>query len=883
MAPQFNTIIDEQSGYVNSLNRRIEALVQRAEAWAKAAGQKQIDLFNKVVYDSTILKADPTKLKKAEVSQADYDLVKNNYDKLGGAGKALYAQIRDAYAEMYQEILDSIEDRINTFNVSKDTKAKLKQDILEKLAAKGRIDPYFALTRKGKYWLSYNLKTKRADGQVTLEPYIEAYTTERERTKQAVLVEAEGATDVQKFSQISQYKYSRAPSGSLINNFLNILEVNKPKNMSKEESEKYDQAADEVLRLYLSTLPETSFAQSFQKRKEILGFKRDAIEAMRDRMYSTSQQLGRMRYSAKLSKLLEDMREYSKLTSQGMNEEGEEITQQDNKLMNEYISVLEKHAESINNPNVSNISRLINSLGFNYLLGLNISSAVINLGQVPMVVAPYLAGEHGWGETMSAVNRAYKLYLNSGYGKDARTVEVIGTEKRDLAGNITTPAEKVKQRGMPSISNYDPNSVEGKKYGTLIEQAQKQGQINQSQFYDILEVDGRKNFGSTVNAVTGFAFHHGDRINREVSMVAAYDLQLAKLKSQGKTGKEAEIEAANYAIYITEMTNGGVSAASSPLIAKGNIGRVLFMFKRYGVSMYYMLFKITREALMNQDEKVRKAAMSQLAGVYGTAALFSGLQGVPMFGIAAMVYNLFADEDEDDMETATRKYVGEFAYKGMLNYVTGAEVASRFSLSDLIFRSNPTANSRTFEQALLENIGGPAYGVMSRIKRGLDFMSEGNMERGVENILPSAISNLFKAYRFGTEGAQSLRGDPIVEDINAFSIAAQAMGFAPAEYVRQLEINSNLKGIEKNILQEKSKLLQKWNVATRMGDIEDANEYKEKLFELNKKHPDLKISEDTFQRSERAFKAATKRTVNGVQFSQKLYDEMMRNAAEYEK
>ena len=883
MAPQFNTIIDEQSGYVNSLNRRIEPLVQRAEAWAKGAGQKQIDLFNKVVYDSTILKADPTKLKKAEVSQADYDLVKNNYDKLGGAGKALYAQIRDAYAEMYQEILDSIEDRINTFNVSKDTKSKIKQDILEKLAAKGRIDPYFALTRKGKYWLSYNLKTKRADGQVTLEPYIEAYTTERERTKQAALVRNEGATDIQAFSQISQYKYSRAPSGSFVNNFLNILEVNKPKNMSKEESEKYDQAADEVMRLYLSTLPETSFAQSFQKRKETLGFKRDAIEAMRDRMYSTSQQLGRMRYSAKLNKLLEDMRAYSKLTSQGMNEEGEEVTQQDNKLMNEYISVLEKHAESINNPNVSNISRLINSLGFNYLLGLNVSSAVINMGQVPMVVAPYLAGEHGWGETMSAVNRAYKLYLNSGYGKDARTVEVIGTEKRDLKGNIITPAEKVKQRGMPSITNYDPNSAEGKKYGTLIEQAQKQGQVNQSQFYDILEVDGRKNFGSTVNAVTGFAFHHGDRINREVSMVAAYDLQLAKLKSQGKTGKEAEIEAANYAIYVTEMTNGGVSAASSPLIAKGNIGRVLFMFKRYGVSMYYMLFKITREALKGETPEIRKAAMSQLAGVYGTSALFSGLQGVPMFGIAAMVYNLFADEDEDDMETATRKYVGEFAYKGMLNYVTGAEVASRFSLSDLIFRSNPTANSRTFEQGLLENIGGPAYGVMSRIKRGLDFMSEGNMERGIENILPSAISNLFKAYRFGTEGAQSLRGDPIVEDINAFSVAAQALGFAPADYVRQLEINSNLKGIEKTILQEKSKLLQKWNVATRMGDTEAANEYKDELFELNKKHPDLKISEDTFQRSERAFKAATQRTVNGVQFSQKLYDEMMRNAAEYEK
>jgi hypothetical protein len=68
-----------------------------------------------------------------------------------------------------------------------------------------------------------------------------------------------------------------------------------------------------------------------------------------------------------------------------------------------------------------------------------------------------------------------------------------------------------------------------------------------------------------------------------------------------------------------------------------------------------------------------------------------------------------------------------------------------------------------------------------------------------------------------------------------------------------------------------------------MGDTEAAKEYKDELLELNRKHPDLGISEDTFQRSERAFKEATKRTVNGVQFSQKLYDQMMRNAAEYDR
>jgi ADP-Ribosyltransferase in polyvalent proteins len=871
MAPELNKTVEEQSKFVKELNEIIEPLVKRAEDWAKKVGKQAINAFNDVVYDSTISKIDPTKPKKDETTPEDYKRVVDKFNKLDPMGKTLYKNIRDANQEMYQNILDSIEERINTFVTDPNTRALLKEDILEKLSKRGRIDPYFALTRTGNYWLSYNLNN---------EPYVEAYTTERERNKQAAIVEKEGAepNSIQKFTQLSEYKYSRAPSGSFVNKMLHILESNKPQGLSQEASKNYDEASDQVMRLYLSTLPETSFAQSFQKRKETLGFEKDAIGAMRDKLYSTAQQLGRMKYSAKLSKILEDMRIYAKLVSKGYtgdkDEQGNYIVAKDaqgnqinvdNGLMNDYISVFEKTVNAMSSPQ-SGASKLINTIGFNYLLGFNLSSALVNLGQVPMIVTPYLAGEHSWGDTTAAIGKAYRNYLQSGYGEGARSTRMIGSD------------EMVKQKAMLSVANYGEDTAMGKHYQTLIEK----GDFGRSQFYDVLEVDGRKSWTNTLNAASGYAFHHGERMNREVTMMAAYDLQLAKLKKQGKTGKEAEIEAANYAIDVTEMTNGGVSAASSPLIAKNDIGKVLFMFKRYGVSMYYMLFKVTRDALQNQDKAVKKAAMSQIAGIYGTSALFAGLQGIPMFGVAAMIYNLFKDDDDDDMETATRKYVGEFAYKGMLNHLTGSEIASRTSLSDLVFRSNPSGASNTFQENFLQMFGGPAYGVTSRIKRGLDFMNEGNMERGIENVLPSAFGNMLKALRFGTEGARTLRGDPITEDINAFSIGAQALGFAPAEYTRQLEINSQLKGIEKDILQNKTKLLQKWNIAKAQGDYEDANEYKDKLKELNDKHPGLKINANTFEASDRAFKAASKRMVNGVQFNQKLYNEMMQRAAEYD-
>ena len=867
-AKGFSKLINEHSGYVQNLNEMIEPLVRRADTWAKSAGKEMIDRFNKVVYDSTINKVDPTKERKdySQDLHVEYDRVKAEYNKLNPAGKKLYENMRDAYRAMYQEILKSIEEKINTFVTDPDARAKIKKDVLDKLAKRGEIDPYFALTRKGNKWLSYDLKG---------EHYVEAYETERERKQQIEQIRKEGGINFQSFSNLSKYNYSKAPSGSFIKGILNILEANapvEPKNATKEQKEKYNETlakykenSDEVLNLYLSTLPETSFAQSFQKRKETLGFKRDAIEALRERMYNTSQQLGRMRYAAKLNKLVDDMREFSENVSKGVNAD-------DNRIINEYIKVFEKHVAHINNPKTSAITKLANTINFNYLLGLNVSSALINLTQVPMIVAPYLAGEHGWNGTYRELGAAYRLYMSSGFERKA---EVIGTK-----GEVDT------SRAFPSIANYDftdPKlSKEIKELAPLFEFAKAQGQLNRNSLYDAVEMDGKKDWGQTINAVTGFMLHHGERMNRQVSLVAAYKLKLKQLEKAGKTGAQAQQEAAEYAVNISELTNGSVAAAGAPLIAKGNLGKVLFMFKRYGVSMYYLQAKLLSEALKGTDAKTRSIARNQFLGIQGMAALFAGVQGLSMFGLAAMVYNMFADDDEDDFETATRKYIGEFAYKGMLNYATGLDIAGRVGLNDLVFRTNPVAQSQTFQENLLQIFGGPIYGVTERVLRGLSLMNEGHMERGIEQILPSTAANIMKGFRYGTEGANTLRGDPMMEDINAYNAFAQALGFTPAELSKQQYINAQEKGIEKAILDKKTKLLRQYNFAKRMGETEEQNEAREKLKELGKKHPGLGINEDTFRNSERAYKEATKRMVNGAQYNKKLMQEHLNSIAEYD-
>jgi hypothetical protein len=867
-APTMDRLVNERHGFEYKMNRSIEPLVERAESFAKSESPAQVDLLNEVVYESTINKVDPTKDRtdyKTPELQKEYDRVKGMYIKLGGRGQALYTGMRDAYKAMYEEVLKSIGERIDASVTDPDRAKIIKKDIFDRLIAKGNIDPYFPLARYGKYWVSYTAKD--ASGQT--EYYVEAFETERERERNIAQLTKDGATGIEKFSNLSELNYRRVPTGSFVNSVLQIMELNKVP----------PEATEEVMRLFLSTLPETSFAQSFQKRKETLGFKKDAVRALREKMYRTSHQIASMRYAAKLNAVLDQMRDYARAVGKGTGEEA----QRDNKVLNEYVKEFEKRIAYINNPTVDKWAQVATSFGFNMTLGFNVSSAVINLTQVPLILTPYLAGKYGMPATMKAIGDAYKVHLNSGFKQE---VEVFGSN-----------GEMVKQKAMPALDNYNfddpklPASV--RRLKTLARIASEQGQLNRSQLYDILEVDDRKNPLSKVNAASGFVFHHGERLNRQVSLIAAYNLELDRLNSDKATKAEKALSqlekeelAANNSIYTTEMTNGGIAAASAPRIAQSSLGKVLFMFKRYGVSMYYMLFKTAREALKNEDPEVRKAAMRQIAGIYGTAALFAGAQGLPLFGIAAMVYNLFADDDEDDFETATRKSMGEFMYKGLFNYVTNVEIASRTGLSDLIIRDSGKQDSQTVALTMMEMLGGPVYGVASKVERGLNMIREGNVQRGIENILPTSLGNVMKGVRYATEGTRTLRGDPITGEVNGWNIAAQAFGFAPADYARQLEINSRLKGIDKQVNTQQSKLKRQYFVASRLGDQEEMNDIRDDLIELGKKHPGLEINaatiNDVLDRSIKAQERTTKRMINGVAYSPKMLKEIEEHLREYE-
>ena len=878
-APLVNALVNERKGDEYRRNQKIESVIIEVEKWAKAVGAAVVEKFDSIVYESTTEQVDPTRARSfyedkfpndPQAQQnvlATYDRLHKELNALGAPAVRTYKLMRETYTALRKEVLDSIDARVNETVADPEARKKFKNELLKKLAEKGEIDPYFPLTRNGKFWLSFHAPSKNG----STEYYVEAFETEVERDRHIADLKDAGAKNIQKFSNLSEISYKNVPNTAFVHGVLQAMEFHRPKDAEKQKE--YDAAMEGILRLYLTTMPETAFAKSFaaRKGKGVLGFRKDSIRALRERAYSMSRQLSNMKYAAALTQVRQKMADYvTKLGKSG--------SSADNKLAKEYFDEINKRISFAISPTVSKTAQLINTVSFTTLLGFNLSSAVVNLSQIPLIVFPYLGGKYGYGATTRAIDEATRAFMGSGR---SRVVEVMGAS-----------GEKIKRAAMPSLDNIDFDSpslpASLKKYKPMVEAARRMGQFNRSQMSDVLEAEDRSSPMARVNAASGFFMHHGERFNREVTLMAAYDLELQRLNGPKATEVEKSLTpeakqtlAAEHAIYMAELSNGGTSAAAAAPISQNALGRVLFMFKSYGVKMNYLLFKTLNESMKGESPEIRSAARKQLAGIMGTSALFAGMQGLPLFGVVAMIYNLFKDKDDEDFGAVVRGYAGETVYKGLINKLTGLSIAERVGLSNLIFKESPmAAGSSTVVDAITQTLGGPFIGVAGRMERGIKLMADGHVERGLESMLPVAVGNVLKGIRYGTEGASTLRGDPIIGDVNAWNAAAQMIGFTPAEYTRQIEINALLKGIEKGIVTERSQELRKLNTANHVGDADGEAEAYAKLVKLYTKHPELGNLDKTVANSRRAF--IQTEPINGIILNNKLKDRLLEIKAEQE-
>jgi hypothetical protein len=580
------------------------------------------------------------------------------------------------------------------------------------------------------------------------------------------------------------------------------------------------QQLDSVYQAYLTLFPAESIAKQFLKSKNVLGMERDIVKGYGTTAVKWARKLSTSEYAPQIDNAIDE------ITQQARN-----VNRLDVDAAAENIR---EQKAFLHNPTFGAFAHTATSLSyFEYIAG-NISSALVNITSLPMLVWPTLGGKFGFGATNSAMANASKVAIN-GMEKDAR-------------------------------------------YKKLYEVLMNHGQLEHTMAREVLEGRRQKTTdftGLKARILDGISipFAATERYNRATTAVAAYDLA----RQDGMSEKDA----IDYALATTKDLHTSGLAATAPKWMQNPLGRVFFTFKSFTWNSAFVMARAFHQAFKGETPAIQHAARRQLLGIYGMAMAFGGVKGMPFYGavstLATMLQALFGDDDEPfDFNEEMRDFFGELAYKGAFNYVTNLELSNRVGIAtDLIFRDDPRGVAEHgYVLSAMQQAFGPAGSFAVNVGNGVKMMKEGHVERGIEAMVPSFVRNGMKGMRYMGEGALTLKGDPVDEDINAYNSLMQVIGFSPADLSSNYEKTSAAKAYEKEVGARRVQLLNRHDMAKTAGDMDLMAETKEQIQAFNEKHPKDKITGDTLHKSEASRKAAEKNMINGVTFNKKLRGEI---------
>jgi hypothetical protein len=865
-AIEFADNVNAMAGYYENMMEKLNPLHKRLEEFAKT---DRYEAWSRLVNETTRLDVNPNADEKAieryknDAENKDryinYQQYKAEYNRLNPTEKKLYDDLFKSYKVLFDELKESLHNNLEAkFPDDKGKVTSVYNKIIDQITSAG-VEHYAPLYRQGTYFLTYLDKN-------TNDHVSELFESQIERAQRKAKLQADGYGGFEENTKFDQLKSRNVPSGSIAGQIIKIMKDNGVD----------EKGIDNFLQLIVSAMPETSLLKSFTKRKGTAGYINDAALAFSNVTSSTARQLSRMKYSERLQANITNMEEVVR---------GKKVDDKyvgglkgtTNILGNEFIKEFEARMVYAMNPSVADWARYASTGAFYFNLAGNVSSAAVNFLQTPMIVLPQLGGTYGFLKAGAALMKATKLYGTSGL---TRTV-------KDING------ETVEQKAMLSVDNLIGQGKNAE-YSELFKALKGLGFLQNSTARDALQAANRAPSGKggavpfteRVTTYSAFMFHHAERMNREVTAIAAFDLEMERLKNKGVKEAEAIPQAIEKAIRMVEFTHGAGHTESGPSIGHSDIGKVLTVFKRFGFTMYYMLFDTIRRSFpiskdMSADQvEAMKAARRQLVGVYGMAGIFAGVKGMPLYWVAEMAYNALQDDDDDDFDTVMRSFLGDLIFKGPVNYYTNLAIADRVGWTDLIYRENKggKADASALSQ-ITEAILGAPYSIINSIYRGKELISEGHFERGVEAMLPVALRNILKGVRYATEGANTLRGDPVMGDINGYNAMMQVLGFAPADLLTKYEDNAYAKKVSDATIGQSKKLLKQYYVADRLGDYDRADMLRDKLFELSDKH-DLGITEETISKSVTARDKISDDMYNGIQINKKIRNQIERSIME---
>ncbi|EOX3397775.1 PLxRFG domain-containing protein [Vibrio cholerae] len=741
------------------------------------------------------------------------------FARLNAEQKRRYRQMRDHYRAQSERMNKALEENI----VRAVFDAKIRKAMLAELrqrherAAKGL---YFPLSRHGDYWIDF--ADENGERQFMM------FETKGEMELAAEKLRKAGFS--LNSGMKAQFNAVQKASLPFVADVLQLVEKANMHTPAKES------LSDEIYQMYLRTLPARSMRRNFIHRKGVAGFSQDAVRALADQGFRQSRQQARLDHMDILDNHLDSIQKY--VHELPNNVEADRVVEE-----------LNKRHEWVRNPSRAGWAQKLTSLGFVWMLGLTPAAALVNLTQNLQVALPILGSRYGMAESSKMMSQATAQYLKAAFTRNR-------PKGQGILGSVLTGGEKEAMR-----------------------RAVAQGVIDVTQAADLAGLAENPNakYSGTWNKamnIIGWAFHHAEVFNREVTYIAAYRLAMKKHGDHEKAIADA--------IKDTWDSHFDYSSINRARFMQSDMAAVALQFKQYSQNMTYYLWANLAKALKGETPEVKSMARKQLLGTLASTFFIGGAGALPLWAITTAIdaaQEIVGDDDEPfDAETELKRMLAEAFGKenaALIWHGTLPSISGRISLNDLWVRSiNRDVDASTAYVEYMKQALGPVIGGIGvSWAQGLSDISNDQFARGIERIPPKAIKDVLKTARYINEGGVTTKnGDEIVSDLTAFELLGQASGFAIGRANLQYDENNAIKNYETFIVKRRQSLMNAYYTAYRLKDGEAMKSVMVKIHKFNqsqygKRNP---ITTESLRLSLKVRARKRSITQNGVQVNPKM-------------
>ena len=794
-----------------------------------------------------------------------YDKLKIRYDDLSPEARSIFEKVRDAYSDMAdafdETLLNNMEKAINVRIRKAEREYKreierIKDEGMEGTERDNAVADAERALKNAQTKIAWNRKARLTQLRQQFEtqrlagPYFplarfgQLFVTVRDaKTGEIVSFSRfEKAQEQRRFAdEMKQDKNHKVEDGALADAEATRKAVD-PNFVADVEDILADlpnaeQIKDKVWQRYLESLPDMSIRKSRIHRKGRAGYVSDAVRAFGHHLFHGSHQLARMTYSMDLEDALDQARDESRETK-------------DPTRSGLVVNEMNKRHQFIMNPTGGQLATWASSFAFVWYLAGSPKAALMNLFQTPIMGIPILAAYDGQrvNSIVRAGNQLSRALIDFTQGKGyAMRSSRLTAEELDAMekGYETGIIEKTQGHELAGVAE---NGVE---YNAMRERVMK---------------------------VISWGFHHTERLNREVTFLAAYRIA----RNKGVPHEQAISDAGD----LTWKTHFDYSNTSRPRLMHSDTMKILLVFRNFQLNMLFRLFRDIHQTMHGDSKEARREALTQLAGITGMMMLNAGITGTWLFGIAMLMAGLFLGDDEDPEEELKKGMVNilgpnlaGLALYGVPGHITGTALSESVGMPDLWFRSPDS--EKEGEEALsywVSQLLGAVPAIGFQIARGIDRIGKGEEYRGIETMLPKMLKDPMKSYRYATEGAKNMKGDTVAE-VRWPDVVKQATGFTPARISEQYKINNLNYNKQQLILKSRKQLMDDYYKATQADDEKAVDEVISKIEKHNEKNPDQPITAKGLIQSAKTRQKGSETAVGGMRYNNKLRERILDDQA----